>query len=156
MFYKFDTYYDPFNQKKIVTEIEEKLGVPIFGKTLGRFIKVSDRGIKERVWEQISKNRVEEDTAKVVVDNAMQKIMNDDGTLDMDKLTAEEKNAMLTDTTWVNRYQKAVSKTFGNQWSRLLTGLEGRDLLEAIQEMTKIEYDFRYNFNYDENELKKE
>jgi hypothetical protein len=155
MFYKFDTYYDPFNQKKIITEIEEKLSVPIFGKTLGRFIKVSDRGIKERVWEQISKNRVEEDTAKVIVDNAMQKIMSDDGTLNMDKLTAEEKNAMLTDTTWVNRYNKAVSKTFGNQWSRLLSGLEGKDLLEAIQEMTKIEYDFRYNFNYDENELNK-
>jgi len=156
MFYKFDTYYDPFNHKKMVTEIEEKLGIPIFGKSLGRFIKVSDQGIKERVWDKINNSRVEEDTAKAIIDNAMQKIMSDDGTLNMDKLTAEEKNAMLIDTSWVNRYEKAVSKTFGNGWTRLLTGLEGRDLLEAIQEMTKIEYDFRYNFDYDESKLKKE
>lgn len=154
MFYKFDTYYDPFDQKKIVTEIEEKLNIPIFGKTLGRFIKVSDRGISEKVWKEVQNVRVEEATAKVIVDNAMQKIMNEDGTLSMNKLTAEERDAMVIDTGWRQRYDRAISKTFGNQWNRLLDSLEGRELKEAIDKMTDITYDFRYNFKYDENKLK--
>lgn len=80
--------------------------------------------------------------------------MNEDGTLSMNKLTAEEREAMVIDTGWRQRYDRAISKTFGNQWNRLLDSLEGRELKEAIDKMTDITYDFRYNFKYDENKLK--
>jgi hypothetical protein len=147
MFYKFDTYYDPFNQKKIITEIEEKLNVPMFGKLVGRFLKVSDRGMDEKVYNAVVENRTNISTAKAVLDNAMERLIGANGKIDMEKMTPEEKNAMLLDPSWLTRYHTAAALTFGSQRIKILSGLEGSDLVEGIRAMTKIEYDFGYSFD---------
>ena len=146
MLYKFDTYYELGNQKKIITELEEKLNIPMFGKLVGRFLKVSDRGMDEKVWSAVMEKRTDVSTAKAVLDNAMERVIGADGKIDFDKLTPEENNAMLLDPSWISRYHNAAIKTFGSQRIRILSGLEGRDLVEAIQAMTKIEYDFGYEY----------
>ena len=115
---------------------------------VGRFLKVSDQGIQEIVWDRLQETRDKQAYYKVVMDNAINKYMTDDGKLDLSKLNAEEKHAMLADTSWVTRYSNAVQKTFGTQWLHILTGLDGQELVDAIQTMTKILYDFNYNIDY--------
>ena len=73
--------------------------------------------------------------------------------IDFDKLTPEENNAILLDPSWISRYYAAAAKTFGSDRIRILSGLEGKELVEAIRTMTKIEYDFGYTF--DQNKYKK-
>ena len=153
MLYKFDTYYDPFDQKKIITELEDKLKVPMLGKLVGRFLKVSDRGMSEKVYNAVMEKRTDVSTAKAVLDNAMERVIGADGKIDFNKLTPEENNAILLDPSWLTRYHKAAAKTFGSDRIRILSGLEGKELVEAIRTMTKIEYDFGYTF--DQNKYKK-
>jgi hypothetical protein len=148
MFYKFDTGYKVGNYKDIVSEIEQTLNIPFFGRLVGRFLKVSDQGIQEIVWDRLQETREKQAYYKVVMDNAINKYMTTDGKLDLSKLNAEEKHAMLADTSWVTRYSLAVQRTFGTQWLHILTGLDGQELVDAIQTMTKIQYDFNYNIDY--------
>ena len=148
MFYKFETKYKVGNYNDIISEIEEKLNIPFFGRLVGRFLKVSDQGLQEIVWDRLQDTRNKQAYYKVVMDNAINKYMTDDGKLDLSKLNAEEKHAMLADTSWVTRYSNAVQKTFGTQWLHILTGLDGQELVDAIQTMTKIQYDFNYNIDY--------
>ena len=148
MFYKFETKYKVGNYEEIISEIEEKLNIPFFGRLVGRFLKVSDQGIQEIVWNKLQDTRDKQAYYKVVMDNAINKYMTDDGKLDLSKLNAEEKHAMLADTSWITRYSNAVQKTFGTQWLHILTGLDGQELVDAIQTMTKIQYDFNYNIDY--------
>jgi hypothetical protein len=148
MFYKFDTKYKVGNYNDLITELEEKLNIPMFGKLVGRFIKVSDQGVKEMVWNKIKESKDKQAYYKVIMDNAINKLMTSDGKMDFSKLNAEERHAMLADTSWINRYSNAIKKTYGTQWLQILTSLSGKELMDAILTMTKIQYDFGYNTKF--------
>ena len=148
MFYKFDTYYEVGNQDNIVNEIENVLNVPIFGKSLARFIKVSDQGMKENVWNKLTQVNVNEATAAVIVDKAINRMIEDDGMINWSKLTPKEKDAMLIDTSWINRYNVALEKSLGKPWMSRATSLSGKALQVFLEETLRLETDFNYNFDY--------
>ena len=147
MFYKFDTYYEVGNQDNIVNEIENVLNIPIFGKTLARFVKVSEQGMKENVWNKINQVNVNQATAAVIIDKAINRLIDDDGMIDMTKLTPREKDAMLLDTSWINRYDAAIEKSLGRPWMARATSLSGKALQVFLEETLRLETDFNYNFD---------
>ena len=142
MFYKFDSYYDPYNFDNIITEIEEKLNLPIFGKTVARFLKVSNQGITEEVWKSISEGKALDNHYSAVADQAVQKL------LAGDKLSKSQDEALAMDKGWMKRYETALNYTYGTKFMQYLLTLEGDDLTRALRKMADIENKLDYNVPY--------
>jgi|TARA_R100000093_G_scaffold39969_1_gene20939 hypothetical protein len=132
MFYKFDTFYDPYNFENIVSEIEKKLGIPIIGTTVGRFIKVSNQGIPEKVWKDIEEGRIINDHYMSVADHAVHKLLNDK------KLSDKEWDALSENKGWLVRYTDALQRSYGTVFFNWLIGLKGEDFDNAIKSMSKV------------------
>jgi hypothetical protein len=147
MFYKFDTYYQIGNQDNIVNEIENVLKFPIFGKTLARFVKVSDNGMKQTVWEKVNQVNINKATASVIIDKALNRMIEEDGRLDMSKLTPREQQAMLIDTGWIDRYNAALEVALGKSWTIRANSLDGKALQKFVSETLRLQNEFNYNFD---------
>jgi len=147
MFYQFDSYYEVGNQDNIIHEIEAALNFPIFGKVLGRFVKVSDSGMKQSVWDKVNQVNINEATAKVIIDKALNRMIEEDGRVDMSKLTPREQQAILIDTGWFNRYNRAIEKSLGNAWMIKANSLSGKALQEFVSETLRLQNEFNYNFD---------
>ncbi len=139
MFYKFDSYYDPYNLDSIVTEIEDTLGVPIFGKTVARFLKVSNQGITEQVWKELSEGKQQDNHYSAVADLAVQNLLSNK------KLSKSQEEALSKDKSWMKRYTTALNYTYGTKFMQYLLTLEGDDLTRALRKMADIEKELDYN-----------
>ncbi len=142
MFYKFDSYYDPYNLENIVTEIEEKLGMPIVGKTVARFLKVSNQGIIEQVWKDIEEGNQINNHYSAVADLAVTNLLGGK------ELSKSQEEALWMDKGWMERYQTALKYTYGTQFTQFLLTLEGDDLKRAIRKMADIENKLDYNIPF--------
>jgi hypothetical protein len=139
MFYKFDSYYDPYNLDNIVTEIEKTLGIPIVGKTVGRFLKVSNQGITEKVWKELSEGRQKDNHYSAVADLAVQNLLSNK------KLSKSQEEALGKDKGWMKRYTTALNYTYGTKFMQYLLTLEGDNLTRALRKMADIEQELDYN-----------
>ena len=98
---------------------------------------------------------LKEQKAKIIVvgvggggGNALNRMIEDDGMINWSKLTPKEKDAMLIDTSWINRYNVALEKSLGKPWMSRATSLSGKALQVFLEETLRLETDFNYNFDY--------
>jgi len=138
MFYKFENYYNPYDFEPIIHEIEKGLNVPMFGKFVGRFIKVSDRGINEQVWNSIIEGNRDKADWSALADVAIQKYV------DGKELTPEEGESLYMDKNWLYRYKNAMIAHFSSDWWNMMDGLDGTEFIDAIQRTMNIYYDYGY------------
>jgi hypothetical protein len=121
--YKFK--YDDVD--KIKTELEEILGYPITSNIVGRFIKVTDQGIREDVQKDIADIR--QMKAKLTLDakDAAYKMIRGD------KLTNEDWLAMARKPGALDRNMLiAISKKTGAMWAEAMLRAQGDEEKIAI------------------------
>ncbi len=139
MFYKFETYYDPYNFENIMLEIEKQLKVPLAGTVIGRFLKVSNQGIPEKVWASIQEGRDLDGHFHALADNAVNKLIQGK------ELNEKEEDALIFNRGWLMRYQNALVYSFGTKFYRYLIGLQGDDWVNAIRELSSVIEEFGYD-----------
>ena len=139
MFYKFETYYDPYNFENIILEIEKHLKVPLAGTTIGRFLKVSNQGIPEKVWASIQEGRDLDGHYHALADHAVNKLIQGK------ELNEKEQDALIFNRGWLMRYQNALVYSFGSQFYRYLLGLQGDDWVNAVREIQSVIDEFGYD-----------
>jgi len=139
MFYKFETYYDPYNFENIMLEIEKQLKVPLAGTIIGRFLKVSNQGIPEKVWASIQEGRDLDGHFHALADNAVNKLIQGK------ELNEKEEDALIFNRGWLMRYQNALVYSFGTKFYRYLIGLQGDDWVNAIRELSSVIEEFGYD-----------
>jgi len=144
MFYKFDTFYDPYNLENIVLEVERKLGIPIFGKTVARFLKISNRGVPESVIKSLEEGRKSDNHYMALADHAVYKLMSDPPK----ELNGEEITALVENKGWLVRWQNAIASNYGTAFYRYLVNLEGDDFERAITKMADISEEIGYEFPF--------
>ena len=142
MFYKFDTFYDPFNTENIVLEVEKKLGIPIFGKTVARFLKISNQGVPEKIIRDIEEGRQINNHYMAVADHAVYKIMNGK------ELNEEEKTSLIKSRGWLKRWQKSIIGSYSTSFYSYLTNLTGDDFTRAVLKMADIHEEIGYEFPF--------
>tara|TARA_R100000742_G_C4279540_1_gene104406 strand:+ start:2433 stop:9416 length:6984 start_codon:yes stop_codon:yes gene_type:complete len=139
MFFRFKGYYNPYNMENIVTELENALQIPLGGNVIGKFLKVSDQGITEKVWEEIRKGRVQSSTYRAIADIAVNKFVN------REELNELEQQAIIEYPQVLKKYQKALKYAYGTQFFTWLVSLEGDDFINAIKEIGRRQEDIDYD-----------
>ena len=139
MFYKFETYYDPYNLEGIILELEKQLKIPIAGTTIGRFLKVSNQGIPEKIWTALEEGRELDGHYHSLADTAVFKLMNGK------ELNDKEEDALIFNKNWLFRYQNALVYNYGSEFYRYLLTLQGDDWVNTIREISKIVDEIGYD-----------
>ena len=85
--YRFNTN----NAEKIKTELEEVLGLPLVNNIVGRFIKVTDQGLREQLREAKQEVRVQNAEDILLAREALAKIVNNEDLNDDDILALATK-----------------------------------------------------------------
>ena len=148
-YYKFDSYYDPYNLEGIILELEKQLKIPIAGTTIGRFLKVSNQGIPEKIWTALEEGRELDGHYHSLADTAVFKLMNGK------ELNDKEEDALIFNKNWLFRYQNALVYNYGSEFYRYLLTLQGDDWVNTIREISKIVDEIGYDLPLEKIGIKK-
>jgi hypothetical protein len=110
------------NPNKIKTELEKVLGFPVASNILGRFIKVSNYGTREKYKEVLKPIRKKKAEKSLLKGEAIQK------TLNGEQLTDDEAAAMVGSVeTLPLAYRKAIASRYGNVFLEMLYAAQGTE-----------------------------
>ena len=130
--------YDTQNLEKIKTDLEELIHFPIMENTLGRFLKVSDYGVRQELQEAAKGVKQESAQQSLAANHAINQIALDPNY----KMTDEEIVALAAKGKSLNkRSQKIFANIYGNAFVQELMKAPSNKAREAmferIREMAK-------------------
>ena len=124
---------------KIKSELETVLGYPLVDNILGRFIKVSDYGLREQLKE--AKDFAKTVNAREILDagEALRKI------IDLEELTDEETTALLKKPEYVDRtITSMIARKHGSLYlEELLSASSLKEKLAVVEKIAEIESKFQ-------------
>ena len=102
---------------KVKTELEKLIGYPISSNILGRFIKVSDSGIREELNDELEEVRKIADEKTILANEGIQKILENKELTDKESMAIIEKIGTIEKT-----YIRALGYKYGSVYMEKILG----------------------------------
>lgn len=122
------------NPDDIKTELEQILGIPVVSNVLGRFIKVTDQGTSEKIYEEFRKADKQKAQDKLNAQEGIRALLRGQD------VTDEQITAMATKGGELNKYiQSTFADKYGDQYTRRIMNpyLSKEKKLIVIRQMLK-------------------
>jgi len=108
--------------EQVKTELEKVLGYPITSNVLGRFVKVSDYGIREDINKELRMVRSHQDDVSLTAHEAVEKM------LAGKELSEKEKEALIARIDNIQGYlTRGIANRYGNVYMEKLLSARSND-----------------------------
>lgn len=111
------------------SELEKILGYPLVSNVVGRFIKVTDYGLREKINKDLDKVRRLAAKDMLLMNQALMKLFNGNGSEITDEELAATANKI---SSLPYHYRKALARKYGNVYAQRLITASGKAEREAI------------------------